>query len=147
MITANDIAKAEATIDAPISEVWDALTNPDMIREYMFGTTVISDWKEGSKIIWEGEWQGKPYEDKGKILLFEPQKKLQYSHFSPIAGLVDKPENYQIVTIDLTKEGDQTHVNLEQNNNANEDAKEHSEKNWNMMLTSLKKLLEGKENN
>jgi uncharacterized protein YndB with AHSA1/START domain len=143
MIATNNIAKAEATINSPIGEVWDALTNPDMIRKYMFGATVISDWKEGSKIVWKGEWEGRPYEDKGKILLFEPQRKLQYSHYSPVSGLDDKPENYHIVTIDLTKEDDQTHVNLEQNNNPNEEAKEHSEKNWKMMLNSLKKILEG----
>jgi uncharacterized protein YndB with AHSA1/START domain len=143
MITMNNIAKAETIINASISEVWNALTDPDMIKKYMFGTTVISDWKEGSRITWKGEWEGKSYEDKGKILLLEPQTKLQYSHFSPMAGLDDKPENYHIVTIDLTKEDDHTHISLEQNNNANEEAKEHSERNWKMMLNSLKKILEG----
>lgn len=72
----------------------------------------------------------------------EPKRKLQYSHYSPISGPDDKPENYHIVTISLTEEDEQTHITLTQDNNADENSKEHSEKNWKMMLASLKKLLE-----
>ena len=142
MIAADHIAKAETTINAPIEKVWNALTDPGKISKYMFGTTVISDWKEGSKIVWKGEWEGKTYEDKGKILLFEPKKSLQYSHFSPLSGLSDSPENYHIVTIDLEEKDKQTIVTLTQTNNADEKTKDDSEKNWKMMLASLKKLLE-----
>ena len=142
MIAANNISKAGITINASAEKVWHALTDPGLIRKYMFGTTVISDWKEGSKIIWKGEWEGKHYEDKGKILLFEPEKSLQYSHFSPLAGLPDSPENYHIVTIDLEEKDQQTNVTLMQTNNADEKTKDHSEKNWKMMLASLKKILE-----
>jgi len=143
MIAANHIAKAQTTINASVEKVWDALTNPVMIKKYMFGATVISDWKEGSKITWKGEWDGKTYEDKGKILRFDPEKSLQYSHYSPLSGLHDNPENYHIVTIDLLEKDRQTTiVNLTQDNNADEKAKDHSENNWKMMLSSLKKLLE-----
>jgi uncharacterized protein YndB with AHSA1/START domain len=142
MISANNIAKAETTINASADKVWTALTDPEKIKKYMFGTTVVSDWKEGGKIVWKGEWEGKSYEDKGKILILEPKKKLQYSHFSPLTGLEDIPENYHIVTIDLTEKDGQTTVTLTQGNNADEKTKDHSEKNWKMMLASLKKLLE-----
>ena len=108
----------------------------------MFGTTVISDWKEGSKIVQKGEWQGKPYEDKGVILELIPQQKLVYSHFSPLSGLEDIPGNYHTVAIELTENGNKTNVALSQNKNADEKEKEHSEKNWAMMLQSLKNLLE-----
>ena len=146
MIAADHIAKAETTIHAPIEKVWNALTNPEMIKKYMFGTTVVSDWKEGSKIVWKGEWEGKSYEDKGKILQIEDQKKLQYSHYSPLSGLHDNPENYHIVTIDLSKKDNETIVTLTQDNNPDEKTKDHSEKNWKMMLASLKKLLEESSN-
>jgi uncharacterized protein YndB with AHSA1/START domain len=142
MITANNIAKAGTTISASAGKVWHALTDPELIKKYMFGTTVISEWKEGSKIIWKGEWEGKQYEDKGKILLFEPKQRLQYSHFSPLSGLPDSPENYHIVTIDLEEKDQQTIVTLVQTNNADEKTKDHSEKNWKMMLASMKKILE-----
>jgi len=136
------IAKASTTISAPISEVWDALVNPKVIKQYMFGTNVASDWKVGSPIVWKGEWQGKAYEDKGKILKFEPQRLLSYSHFSPLAGQPDVPANYHTVTIELSRQGMQTKVSLSQDKNATDEERQHSEKNWNTMLEGLKKLLE-----
>jgi hypothetical protein len=71
-----------------------------------------------------------------------PNRLLQYSHFSPLSGEPDVPENYHIVTIDLSENGDQTQVSLSQNHNATDEARKHSEKNWSMMLDGLKKLLE-----
>lgn len=138
----NLIAKASATINAPSAKVWDALVNPKAIKQYMFGTNVVSDWREGGRITWKGEWQGKSYEDKGLILQLKPGRTIQYTHFSPLSGLPDKPENYHTVTIELSGEGDQTRVSLAQDNNPTEQARKHSEKNWESMLTGLKKFLE-----
>ena len=70
------IAKVTTTINAPPSKVWDALTKPALIKRYLFGTEVTTDWKVGSPITYRGEWQGKTYEDKGKILEIEPGKRL-----------------------------------------------------------------------
>ena len=142
MISTNNIAKAEVTIDAPVEEVWDALINPEMIKKYMFGTTVISDWKEGSKIVWKGEWEGKHYEDKGKILNMAPKKQLQYSHFTPSPGVADVPENYHRVTYELSDIGGRTEVSLSQDNNSTEQELKHSQQMWDSMLAGLKKLLE-----
>ena len=136
------IANASITINAPAAQVWEALVRPDMIKQYMFGTNVVTDWKEGSPIVWRGEWQGKAYEDKGAILKIEPERVLQYSHFSPLSGQPDAPENYHTVTIELSGAGQQTHVSLAQDNNATEQDREHSEEIWQMMLEGLKKLLE-----
>lgn len=138
----DQIAKASTTVDAPVARVWEALVDPAAIKQYMFGTNVDTDWREGSPIVWKGEWQGKSYEDKGVLLEVKPERTLKYSHFSPLAGLPDKPENYHIVTIELTGKGDQTEVSLEQDNNPTEEAREHSEKNWETMLAGLKKYLE-----
>lgn len=122
--------------------LYEPLINPDNIKQYMFGTNAVSDWKEGSSIVWKGEWQGKKYEDRGVILKMEPGHVIQYSHFSPLTGQPDLPENYHIVTMELSIKGKQTLVSLLQDNNATEEAREHSEKNWNMMLGGLKKFLE-----
>jgi len=138
----NLIAKASISISAPAEYVWAALVTPQAIKRYMFGTNVVSDWTEGSSIVWKGEWQGKSYEDKGTILQVKPGHRLQYSHFSPLSGLPDKPDSYHTVTIDLADEGSGTHVSLSQDKNATEDARAHSEKNWSLMLTGLKNFLE-----
>ncbi len=136
------IAKASISINAPVGKVWDARTNPEVIKQYMFGTDVISDWKEGSSIFWKGVWQGKKYEDKGMILKMEPESLIQYSHFSPLSGKPDLPENYHTVTVELVSDGAETIISLSQENNPTEQAREHSEKNWNMIVANLKKLLE-----
>jgi len=138
----NLIAKASITINAPRAKVWDAFVNPAVIKQYMFGTNVVSDWKVGSPIVWKGEWQGKSYEDKGVILQFKPAQTVQYSHFSPLAGLPDKPDNYHTVTVEMSGEGTLTQVTLTQDKNSSEEERQHSEENWTMMLASVKKLLE-----
>ena len=136
------IARASITIRAPVAKVWDALVKPEIIKQYMFGTAVASDWKEGSPITWKGEWKGKAYQDKGVIKRINPPRLLQYTHFSPLTGEPDKPENYHTVTVELSEDPAGTRVVLAQDNNANEEAREHSETNWKMMLEGLKKLLE-----
>ncbi|MGE5602381.1 MAG: SRPBCC family protein [Nitrososphaerales archaeon] len=139
----NDIvARAAITIDAPAAKVWDALTKPEVIKQYMFGTNVASDWKEGSRITWQGEWQGKEYEDRGVILKLVPERTIQYSHFSPLSGVPDVPENYHTVTVELCPEGTKTRVTLTQDGNATEEEREHSEQNWRMMLEGMKQVLE-----
>jgi len=136
------VAKASTTIDAPVAKVWDALVNPALIQQYMFGTQVVSTWKEGSPIAWKGEWKGKSYEDKGVLLAVKPERMLRYSHFSPLTGQPDRPENYHTVTIELASSGGQTTVSLSQDKNPTPEAREHSEKNWSVMLAGMKKLLE-----
>jgi uncharacterized protein YndB with AHSA1/START domain len=138
----NFIANASVTIDAPAVKVWDALVNPQAIKQYMFGAHVVSDWRNGSPITWTGEWQGKPYEDKGTIRHIQPERLIEYTHFSPLSGLPDQPENYHTVKIQLSDHEIQTHVSLAQDNNPTEEACAHSEKNWKMMLTGLKKFVE-----
>jgi uncharacterized protein YndB with AHSA1/START domain len=144
MATKTDLlATASITIDAPVATVWNALIDPETIKRYMFGSTVTSDWRQGSPITWKGEWQGKSYEDKGVIRRIEPHRVLEYTHFSPLAGLPDVPENYHTVRIELSSAGSGTRVSLTQDNNPTEEAREHSEKNWRMMLDGLKKVVEG----
>jgi uncharacterized protein YndB with AHSA1/START domain len=137
------VAKASATINAPAARIWEALIDPAQIKQYMFGTNVVSDWKQGSPITWKGEWQGRAYEDKGVVQRIDPPRVLQYTHFSPLAGLPDAPENYHTVTIELSENGSRTDVTLSQGNNPTEEEREHSEKNWQMMLEGLKKFVEG----
>jgi uncharacterized protein YndB with AHSA1/START domain len=136
------IAVASIFIDAPKSEVWTALVTPARIKEYMFGTEVESGWRVGSPISWKGNWEGKPYEDKGMILRFEPGEVLEYTHFSPLSGLPDLPENHHTVTLFLAETKLGTRVVLEQDNNPTDQARQHSEKMWQTMLTSLKGVLE-----
>jgi uncharacterized protein YndB with AHSA1/START domain len=138
----NFVAKTEITIAAPVSDVWSALTDPAKIKEYMFGAQVVTNWKKGSPIVWRGEWQGNAYEDKGRVITFEPEKKLVVTHWSPMSGVPDLPENRHTVSYELHFKNGTTHVVLTQDNNASEDEKKHSEWTWNMMLQNLKGSVE-----
>ena len=137
------IAKASIIINVPTEKVWEALTTPEMIRQYLFGTQVTTDWQVGSSITYRGEWQGKAYEDKGKILQVEPQKLLVSTYWSSLSGLADIPENYNTVRYELSAEGSRTQLTIIQDNNATQEDASHSEQNWKMVLDGIKNLLEG----
>jgi uncharacterized protein YndB with AHSA1/START domain len=141
-------AEAMVDIDATPSEVWRSLTDPARLKQYYLGAEVETDWQVGSPITFKGEWEGKPYEDKGEILVFEPERKLAYSHFSPMGGKPDAPENYHVVEVTLDEREGATRVTLRQSNlegGATEEDRANRddyENNWKQMLDGLKKTTE-----
>lgn len=140
---ANEIATAQIDIAAPAAQVWQALTDPEIITRYFFGTTVVTDWQPGSPIVWQGEYQGRPYQDKGQVLEVEPGRRLKVTHFSPMTGLPDAPENYHTVTYQIDERGGTTHLSLSQDNNGDEAEAQRATRNWEAILAGLKKTVEG----
>jgi uncharacterized protein YndB with AHSA1/START domain len=131
------------TIDAPRAKVWDALTNPEKVKLYLHGTNLSTDWKVGSPISWKGEWKGQSYEDKGTVLEVETGRLLKNTHWSPMGGSADKPENYHTVTYELKDAGGKTILTLTQDNNATqEEADKMAEDNWGPVLRGLKETVE-----
>jgi uncharacterized protein YndB with AHSA1/START domain len=95
-------------------------------------------------ITWRGEWQGRAYEDKGTVLAVEPERLLKYTHWSPMGGSEDLPENYHTVTYELSSEEGKTVLKLTQDNNASEEeAEKMAANNWAPVLAGLKKTAEG----
>src|SRR6185503_8382487 len=111
------LVKTSIDINTPIEQVWDALTNPSIIKEYLYGTEVISNWQKDSPIVFKGEWQGKHYEDKGIIQRIQPYAVLEYTHWSNLSGKPNTPENQNTVSFILTQTNGGTHVALTQTNN------------------------------
>ena len=136
------VSTATVMIHASAAKVWHALITPALIKQYMFGADVAADWKVGGAITWAGEFKGKPYQDKGVILRLEPQRRLDMTHFSPLAGKPDVPENYHTLTYALSEQGGKTALTLSQDNNLTEQEREHTAKAWQGMLDALKALLE-----
>jgi len=64
------------------------------------------------------------------------------THFSPLSGQEDIPENYHTVLYELERDGERTRVSLTQDNNSSEEAAEHSRANWEKMLAGLKEVVE-----
>lgn len=135
-------AVASTSISAPAEVVWDAFLNPEAVQLFMFGARVSSDWHEGHPIKWSGTWKGKAYEDKGTVMRVKPLRLLQFSHFSTLSGKPDRPENYHVVTIELTAQDHHTDVKITQERNDSREMKVRSEANWNQMLSQLKNLLD-----
>ncbi len=135
-------ATATILINASSVQVWKALTTPEMMKQYFFGADVITDWKVGSSITYRGQWKGKPYEDKGKIVKYDSEKLLVTTHWSPLSGVPDSPENYHTVSYELFQESGKTRLTLRQDNNASGVEKDQSEAMWNTVLEGLKKLVE-----
>jgi uncharacterized protein YndB with AHSA1/START domain len=135
-------SKAEFLINAPKSKIWEALTDPKVLKQLYFGADIITNWKVGSPILYKGEWQGKPYEDKGTIIKFERETLLVSTHWSPLSGVPDIPENYHTVTFELSGKNGGTKVSIIQDNNASDEEKRQSDQFWKTLLEGLKRIVE-----
>ena len=134
--------KTAIEIKAPASKVWEALTEPAIVKQYFFGTDLTSDWGQSSPIIWEGEWNGNRYKDTGTILEIEPGIKVKYDYWSSMSGTEDIPENYIDITYELQETNGKTTLYITQEKIKTEEAKQHSEQNWQWVFGKMKELLE-----
>jgi uncharacterized protein YndB with AHSA1/START domain len=130
------------SINAPVSKVWDALTNRELIKVYFFGTECISDWGKGSPIIYRGVWEGKAYEDKGNIIDIEPEKFIFYNYWSSMSGTEDILENYAEIRYELSADNNRTTFTVIQHDIKTQEAHDHSTTNWGYIMDGLKKMLE-----
>ncbi len=130
------------SIKASKSKVWKALTDPEQIKKYFFGTEAASDWRVGSPITFSGVWEGKPYVDKGTILQIEKEKILKYNYWSSFSGTEDKPENYATIIYSLAEKNGETVFSISQDGIETTEARDHSEQNWKMVMNNLKEFLE-----
>ncbi|MGO4599195.1 SRPBCC domain-containing protein [Terrabacter sp. 2RAF25] len=138
------VARAKVTVDATPQQAWQSLTDPAEIRRWMVGTEVSTDWQVGSPITWRGEMDGKPYEDKGEVLDVDEPRRLSTTHYSPLMGQEDSPENYHTVTYSLEGSGDggPTTVTLEQDGNESQEQADQFSQNWQSMLDAFKDSVE-----
>ncbi|MCX2743337.1 SRPBCC family protein [Mangrovivirga sp. M17] len=140
MVNQNKI-KHQSKIKAPIEKVWDALTNPEIVKKYFFGTELVTDWKVGSPIVFQGEWEGQKYIDKGEVLEYVQNERLSYSYLSSWSNKEDVPENYLYISYQVKSEGEDTALTIYQTNYDIERAK-HSEGTWASLIDGMKKILE-----
>ena len=138
-------ASTSTEIDAPVDRVWQTLTDPELVTRYMHGTELVTDWTVGSPIVWRGEWQGRHYEDKGEVLVFDPPRRVAVTHWSPLTGDADAPANYHHVTYELDPlEDGRTALTLTHGNSPSQDAADSMISNgWAPMLQELRKVAEG----
>ena len=135
-------SSASVVVRASREAVWDAVTNPELVKKYFFGTLLTTDWRVGSPITFSGEWEGKAYEDRGKILSFDPPRELSFNYWSSFSGIEDKPELRQIIHYELSEGDGGVHLTVRQSNTDTQERADHSAKNWQVVLDGLKTLVE-----
>jgi uncharacterized protein YndB with AHSA1/START domain len=135
-------ATAEVDVTATPERVWAALTEPTQIAAYMDGSKVTTTWAVGSPITWDGEYDGRSYQDKGEVLTYDEPHVLSVTHYSPMMGQPDEPQNYHTLVYTLTGSGDGTHLTLTQDGCDSEEQAAHFSQNWQRMLDLLRAHVE-----
>ena len=137
------VATAAVQVAADPERVWAALTEPAQIAVYMQGSTVTTDWQVGSPITWDGEYDGRAYQDRGEVLTYDEPRELSVTHYSPMMGQPDEPASYHTLVYTLTTDGDRTHLELTQDGNESEEQAKQFSQNWQQMLDGLQAHVEG----
>lgn len=134
--------KAEMSINfnASLKKVWQALTDPSLIKEYLFGTETNTDWKKGSPITYRGEFNGQQFEDRGQVVDIVPEKRLHTTHHSSMRA---DDDHFNNVVYELQEEKDgHTVLTLSEDNIDSEEELLNTEQNWSRALDNLKRIVE-----
>ena len=133
-------------IDAPASAVWEALTDPELMKKWMFETeiNILTDWRVDTPFVIRGILHRVKFENRGTVLQFEPEKILQYTHWSSLSRLPDTPENYTVLEFRLTLIDRQTELVFTASNFPTENIYRHFALYWNVTLEILKRMIEKK---
>ena len=129
-------------IHAPIQKVWDALVKPELVKQWQYGSNLITDWNVGSSIRFSTPWDGKTFEQWGTVLEVVPNKKISYSLFAPAPGREDKPENYFVMNYILTGVDGNVKLEIIQDDNRPGAKQEAAQGEENPVLKGLKELIE-----
>ena len=110
MKTSESIVK----ILAPAKKVWLALTDPSLVKQWQYGSDLLTTWKVGTSIIFRNEWNGQIFDQWGTVIEFSPESRLKYSLFFPQPDLQDIPENYFFMTYELAHDDGTTSLLVRQ---------------------------------
>lgn len=133
-------------IDAPVTRVWDSLTNPLLMKQWMgepeMELEVLTDWTVGGPIVTTGFHHAR-FENKGTVLRFEPHSVVQYSHLSSVSRLPDEPGNYTQIEFRLAPSGTaSTRLSVRLTNFPTDSIFKHLQFYWNTTIHVIKRLVE-----
>ena len=131
----NLVARAVVEVRSSAEDVWSVMVDPE--ARWMVGSRVTSTYVVGDPITFDGEWEGKPFQDHGEIVEVDRPWLLRYTHYSPLSGQPDVPQNYHHLTFTLGESDGSTTVTLEQDGNGSTGEVEHAEALWRQVLDGL----------
>lgn len=129
-------------INAPKEKVWEALTKPELVKLWQFGSNLDTDWQVDGSIRFTTELDGQVMEQWGRVLDIRPPDLLRYSLYAPGPDHEDKPENYFIMSYILTDENGDTNLEIRQEDNRPGAMQEAPQGEENAVLQLLKKVVE-----
>jgi uncharacterized protein YndB with AHSA1/START domain len=120
--------------------LWSALTDPDFMKEYWFGTHLKTDWKPGTR--WEMVQPDGRITDGGEILEFDPPKRMVLKWLHELRPEW-KAEGFAHCTIELEPASDAVKLTIT-HTMEREDSKviQAVSGGWPRVLSNLKSLLE-----
>jgi len=135
-------------IHASKAAVWDALTKPELTKQYFFNCELLTDFKIGSPVVFTETKEGDKIDHvKGKMLAITPGTMLKFSVWSKESGLPDEDENHLHVTFSLAEDGEQTTLTVVQNHYCDGDKRfNNTDHGWDYVLNGLQQLLEKQSN-
>ena len=134
---------SKVVIHATADEVWKALTLPELVKKWQYGTDLATDWSKGGPIVFRNEWNGDVFIQNGTVLLFDPARTLRYSLFAPRPGMEDSPENRFVMTYQLVETNGSTELTILQEDPREPESQESEEgEGENPILRALKELVE-----
>ncbi len=137
------IASQTITISNSLANVWEGLTNPAYIKEYLYGTQTITDWKPGSEVLFKGDYNGTIYCDKGVVIENKHLETISYTYWSGFSGVADVPENYSLVTYKvLPISNNETALTWTMQGFATEEGYNHSQTGMSVFLKTVKDVME-----
>lgn len=129
-------------INASPGKVWEALVSPPLVKQWQFGSELLTDWTPGSAIRFRTEWQGTVFEQWGTVLEVQPHSLLRYTLFAPGPGREDREEFYFTMNYILLPEGNATLLKIVQEDNRPGAVQESPQGEENPILAGLKTLVE-----
>lgn len=103
----NDDRIYEVAVDASAADAWAALTDPDTVRRYYFGTAPRTTWEVGSQIQFVDD-DGDP-QIIGEVLEFEPPTRLAHTF---VATWYGEPDDQGSLHWEITPAGDGCRITL-----------------------------------
>ena len=86
------------------------------IVENMIWLPSLHEFVEIDHRPFEGHFFGRVFADKGTVIAVDRPRLLHFTHFAPLSGLADVPENYHEIRIELVADDGGTRVTVTQEN-------------------------------
>ncbi|NIG51877.1 SRPBCC domain-containing protein [Chitinophaga sp. Cy-1792] len=133
------------TVNCTKARLWQILTDLTLIPIWMGGDemriTVETDWQLNAPMVIRG-FHHVAFENRGTVMMWEPERRLVYSHLSTVSRLPDLPESYSVIGFELRENNDATDLIITVSNFPTEIIRKHLEFYWRGTIYKIREMAE-----